>query len=107
MHAALHLPGYIVEPCRVEHYLGRHVRLLLEFGQQTAQRLLGFSVTVFGCRIDPVDSGIDGIAQDPELGLFVLMDQYATNPTAAKNEFGNFQAGSRTSINCTVFAFSS
>jgi hypothetical protein len=33
------------------------------------------------------------MAQNLELGIVVLMDEHAAHPTAAKDEFGYFEAG--------------
>jgi hypothetical protein len=62
----------------------------LEFSQEPTEGLFRLAVTIRGRRVDPVDSAIDGSAQNRAPGIIVGMQKYAADVTTTQDDLGNF-----------------
>ena len=93
LEAALDLAADVVEAAEVEAHLGRDVGLPLDLLEQPAERLLGLAVAIGGCRVDPVDAGVERALERLAPGGVVLVDQDAADPAAAEHQLGDLEAG--------------
>jgi hypothetical protein len=64
-------------------------RASLEFSQEPTKGLFRLAIAVRGSRVDPVDSAIDGSAQDGAPGIVVGMQKYAADVAATQDDLRN------------------